>query len=843
MTPQDRVTRFYRTAARIGGASAMGLGLLALAGWLTGSRLLASFHEQYIPMAPNTATAFVLLGGAILLYHKTHRWRLYAVSSACSVVLIVALVRLLEYTVDVDVNIDQLIFSVPGEMLGLAPVGHMAFFTALGFVIAGISLLLLIIPSNNHLLEPASVASSSVVVFTGLAFSLGYAYGAPLYYGTATIPMALTTAFGFALLGLGLLAFAMERTALRRSQEEEIAAKHRRTQEYELLFLGNPLPMWVYDTETLSFLAVNDAAVNHYGYSRDEFLRMTIKDIRPLDEVPRLMGNLAGDTSSFSRSGTWRHKKKDGTLIDVEITSHEIRFEGRRARLVAVNDITDRARAAEELRKSERQLSLVYNHVSDIIFHLGVEPNDSYRFLSVNPTFSRTTGLSEKDVVGKLVRDIIPEPSLSLVLRKYKEAIEGNTTVKWEEMTPYPTGTKYGEVSVTPIFDANGNCTSLIGAVHDVTERKIAEEEMRNAETRYRTTLDHMLEGCQIIGFDFRYLYVNDVASRHGRTPKDELLGRTMMETYPGIEKSHMFFQLQRCMTERVPHSMENEFAFPDGSTAWFRLNFEPVPEGIFILSEDITREKIQEEELRRHREHLEELVRERTAQLEAANKELEAFSYSVSHDLRAPLRHIDGFADLLRKRIAESLDDRAKRYLDTISESAKHMGILIDELLVFSRMGRTEVRRTTVDSGRIVRDVIAGFDSQIGGRKIEWAIDTLPRVEADPSMLRLVFQNLVENALKYTKRRQTAKIQIRSITKDGEYVFSVRDNGAGFDMQYVDKLFGVFQRLHASNEFEGTGIGLANVRRIINRHGGRTWAEGKVDEGATFFFSLPVNT
>jgi PAS domain S-box-containing protein len=378
------------------------------------------------------------------------------------------------------------------------------------------------------------------------------------------------------------------------------------------------------------------------------------------------------------------------------------------------------------------------------------------------------------------------------------------------------------------------------GIVRDITERKQTEEVVRSAEKRYRTTLDNMQEGCQIIGFDWRYLYLNDVAARHGRRAKQELLGHTMMEMYPGIEKTPMFTELQRCMKERAPYSMENEFAYPDGSKAWFHLNFEPVPEGIFILTTDITKEKLQEEELKRHREHLEELVKERTAQLEMANKELEAFSYSVSHDLRAPLRHIDGFADLLSKHATSTLDDKGKRYVKTISESAKHMGVLIDELLVFSRMGRAEMRTTKIKLEPLVKETIKNLYQETTARAIKWTIDPLPEAEADPSMLRLVFQNIIGNALKYTRPRDVAEIHIGSTTDAHEHVLFVRDNGVGFDMQYVDKLFGVFQRLHTADEFEGTGIGLANVRRIIHRHGGRTWAEGKIDEGATFYFSLP---
>ena len=227
---------------------------------------------------------------------------------------------------------------------------------------------------------------------------------------------------------------------------------------------------------------------------------------------------------------------------------------------------------------------------------------------------------------------------------------------------------------------------------------------------------------------------------------------------------------------------------------------------------------------------------------LEAANKELEAFSYSVSHDLRAPLRHIDGYASLLNKAVGDSLNDKAKRYLQTISDSAKQMGQLIDDLLVFSRMGRQEMLHTTVNLDQLIKTILYDLRLDLQGREISWTIDTLPEVPGDPAMLRQVFVNLISNAIKFTSTRPIAKIAIGLERKSaGEITVFVRDNGVGFDMQYLGKLFGVFQRLHRADEFEGTGIGLANVRRIVHRHGGRVWAEGIPDQGATFFVTLPT--
>jgi signal transduction histidine kinase/uncharacterized membrane protein affecting hemolysin expression len=235
--------------------------------------------------------------------------------------------------------------------------------------------------------------------------------------------------------------------------------------------------------------------------------------------------------------------------------------------------------------------------------------------------------------------------------------------------------------------------------------------------------------------------------------------------------------------------------------------------------------------------------VKSANQQLHAANAELEAFSYSVSHDLRAPLRHIDGFANLLQKQSGAVLDAQGQRYLATISGAARQMGRLIDDLLSFSRMGRAHMQLGTVDQDSLVAAVIQDGHFSTPGQPIDWQVAPLPRVQADQAMLRQVWANLISNAVKYSGKVAQPRIEIgaQASPDSPEHVFFVRDNGAGFDMRYRDKLFGVFQRLHAAAEFEGTGIGLANVRRIISRHGGRTWAEGEPGRGATFYFSLPT--
>ena len=256
----------------------------------------------------------------------------------------------------------------------------------------------------------------------------------------------------------------------------------------------------------------------------------------------------------------------------------------------------------------------------------------------------------------------------------------------------------------------------------------------------------------------------------------------------------------------------------------------------ILETNNDITERKRREQEIRT----LNEELGKRTTELEAINKELEAFAYSVSHDLRAPLRHMAGFTELLQKSSATVLNERSQRYVTMILESAKRMGTLIDDLLAFSRIGRAETHKIVVSLDQIVQEALNEVRQETEGREVTWRVAALPAWYGDRAMLRLALVNLISNAVKFTRTRSRAEIEIacQHQQKDQLVVF-VRDNGVGFDMKYVNKLFGVFQRLHPAEAFEGTGIGLATVQRIVHRHGGRVWAEGLVNQGATFYMSL----
>src|SRR6266545_654332 len=387
------------------------------------------------------------------------------------------------------------------------------------------------------------------------------------------------------------------------------------------------------------------------------------------------------------------------------------------------------------------------------------------------------------------------------------------------------------EVSLSPIETEEG-VVLVSSAIRDITERKRAEEEL---ESFFRLSLDMLA----VADFDGYFKRLNPVWERVLGWSREQLLARPYLDFVHPEDREATLAEASGLSRGLETLSFTNRYCCADGSYRWLLWNSSPDPERrrIYAAARDVTEKRLAEEEI----EKLNRELKRRVGELASLNQELEAFSYSVSHDLRARLRHIDGFTRLLGRHAGAGLDEKGRHYLDTIEDSVRQMGSLIEELLAFSRLGREEIRSASIDLQAIAREAIREVERDTNGRDVRWTVGALPRVTGDASLLRQVFINLLSNAVKYTGPRSVSSIEVGSVPGDSdEVVCFVRDNGVGFDMKYVDKLFGVFQRLHGAGEFEGTGIGLANVRRVIQRHGGRTWAEGTVDGGATFYFSLP---
>ena len=382
---------------------------------------------------------------------------------------------------------------------------------------------------------------------------------------------------------------------------------------------------------------------------------------------------------------------------------------------------------------------------------------------------------------------------------------------------------------------------------------------LKGAEQPYRIFVEAMNEGAATLLSGGMITYCNRRLAQMVHKPLEQVIGRRLEEFVAPDHLNRLKLSLARALSGRI----EEEFPLLSGTgdSVWARLSLSPVAldsgTGICLVAQDITGRKRAEEEIHRLNEELEERVRLRTIELEAANRDLESFSYSISHDLRAPLRAITGFSTILLEDFAPHLPAEAQRLFGKVRENAEQMDRLIRDLLAFSRLGRQELTRRAVDPAELVRQALATLASEQEGRHVEITVGELPACQGDPSLLEQVFVNLLSNALKYSRKRAAARIEVGAakvadlpagLPKDAAattladpeaIAYFVRDNGVGFNMQYAGKLFGVFQRLHPAGEYEGTGVGLAIAQRIVHRHGGQIWARAAVDQGATFYFTL----
>jgi PAS domain S-box-containing protein len=516
--------------------------------------------------------------------------------------------------------------------------------------------------------------------------------------------------------------------------------------------------------------------------------------------------------------------------------------------------VLERAQRVQDTNRvldaQRRQLLSLFEQAPSFMAFLG---GDQHVFEMANTAYRQLTGFRE--VLGRRVCDALPEVAeqgfialLDGVFRSGEPYIGRGVPIQLQRGPGGVSEDRFLDFIYQPIRGADGRVEGIFVQGHDITEQKRAEAALRESETRFRNMADHSPVMLWVTDVQGRCTYLSrawyDFTGREG----ESVLADDHLSDADPSDASRIRAILAQAHARQQSFRVEYRLRAKDGSYRWVLDSASPrasaVGEFLGLAGSvvDIHDQKMVEQQIRQLNEELERRVAERTAELSEANNELESFSYSVSHDLRAPLRHITGFAQLLERRAQGSLDEVSRSHLKTISDAAKEGGKLVDDLLAFSRMGRAEMKRVQTSLAELVAEARRELEADARERTVRWSIGELPEVMVDPALFRLAIKNLLSNALKYTRERADPQITVQASVEQGEIHVWVQDNGVGFDMQYVDKLFGVFQRLHSAEQFEGTGIGLANVRRIINRHGGRVWAEGRPGQGATFHFSLPAD-
>jgi len=565
-----------------------------------------------------------------------------------------------------------------------------------------------------------------------------------------------------------------------------------------------------------------------------------------------MIQTLAGETVLISRRGFERAIDDSAAPIrdaDGRVVGAALIF----------RDVTTARRAQAELEKFF-SLSMDF---------LCISSSDGY-FKRVSPGVTEMLGWSPEEFRARPFVELVhPDDRAATVAEVERQMSTGQRVLNFENRYRHKDGS-WRLLSWRSVPDPR---TGLMYATaRDITESRRTEDRVRQLNDELRALFESLPGLYLVLTPSLQIVTASDAYLAATMTTRDAIVGQNLFEVFPDNPDDpaadgarNLRASLQRVLRNRVADSMpiqKYDIRRPDGSFEvryWSPINSPLLNRNgsvIYLIHrvEDVTdfvlhrrdapvepavlRTRMEQMEAEMY--HAMQRVQEMNTQLGAANKELEAFSYSVSHDLRAPLRHIQGYVEMLTRELpGDQLSDKARRYLKTIGDSGREMGQLIDDLLSFSRMGRTEMAEAEVELNSLVNEVRRSVD--VNDRAIEWQVSDLPRVRGDRAMLRQVFVNLLSHAVKYSRHRHPARIEVGTAgeDKDGRLVLFVRDNGAGFDMKYADKLFGVFQRLHRPDEFEGTGIGLASVRRIVARHGGLTWAEGRPNEGATFYLSL----
>lgn len=599
----------------------------------------------------------------------------------------------------------------------------------------------------------------------------------------------------------------------------------------------------------------NVAAEKIFGYHREEALGKSLEHlIVPENLTEKYLPGLTdylmtGVGSLIGRPVEVLARRKSGEQFPIDLTFTQIPASQPPLFTAFIRDITDRKQGEDALKRSETRKTAVLESALDAIISI----DQQGKVIEWNPAAEKIFGYSRELALGRDMLELIEPRSTAELQRKglarFLQTGRGRMfNQRTEAMAMRANGAEFPvELTITRI-PGDGPMVFTI-FIRDITDRKRTEEALRKSEERFRLLVEGVEDyAIYLLDTHGRITTWNAGAERIDGYRAPEIIGR----------RFHRFYTPEDCERKKPDQALAvatAEGRFQDecwhvrknGTQYWASFVITALRDdagklyGFSKIARDITKRKQSEDEIRRLNSELERRVQERTSELQALYQEMEAFSYSISHDLRAPLIHIAGFVEMLRAEIGDKIDEKSRRHLQTICDSTESMGRMIADLLSLSRIGRAEMHKIPLSLNDTVRDVQRELLLQAKKRKITWNISDLPEVFADPILLRQALLYLLSNAVKFTRPREEAAIEITAETTPHEHIVSIRDNGVGFDMKYAAKLFGVFQRLHGASDFEGSGIGLANVRRIIQRHGGRTWAESTVDHGATFHFTLPI--
>lgn len=594
------------------------------------------------------------------------------------------------------------------------------------------------------------------------------------------------------------------------------------------------------------FIQANPAMARILGYdSVEEFMTMKAIDFyQNPDQGAAYVEEIRKNGAVRNREITL--KRKDGSLIWVSISTQAYyNLKGGIDWIDGIaEDITERKRIQDALEKSEASYRELFNNSVVGIYQSTPEG----RYIKANPALARIFGFDSPEEMISSVKNIQtdiyvhPEDRDRLKQLFAQNGIVENFEVEYKHRRG---GTFWISINGKAVQDMSGHILYYEGTAQDITERKTAQEKLFLERAKYRDLVENMSSGVVIYeaannGADFIIKDFNKAAEKIEKISRADVIGRNVSDAFPGVKDFGLYEVFKRVWETGKPEHFPIGMYQDQRISGWRENYVYKLPSGeVVAVYDDVTERKQAEEKVIQLNRDLEERVRQRTAQLEASMKELDAFSYSVSHDLQAPLRAISGFASIILEDHAASLNAQGKLQFERICSNAKKMSELISDLLSLSRLDRKEMHYSRVDMNGLVRQCTEELASAYSGRAVTFDIKPLAPVNADASLLHEVMMNLLANAVKFTRPREQAFIEVGSYIKDREQVYYVKDNGVGFDMEYVGKIFDPFIRLHHEGEFEGTGIGLNIVHRIIARHGGRLWAEAEPGKGAVFSFTL----